>query len=93
MHFEWDDQKNKINFRKHGIWFEEGQTVWADIKAVEFFDPAHSTTEDRFIRVGFSSNGNVLLVVFCERLDGSVIRIISVRKATSKEVKDYEKGI
>lgn len=93
MRFDWDEQKNRMNFKKHGVWFEEAQTIWADLKSLEFFDPEHSTREDRFIRLGFSSKGALLLVVFCERLEGSVIRIISARKATANEVKEYEKGI
>ncbi len=93
MDFEWGEAKNALNFKKHGIWFEEGQTVWADPQAVEFFDPDHSTSEDRFIRAGHSRKGRVLLVVFCERRGGHTIRILSARKATPKEVKRYEEGI
>jgi uncharacterized DUF497 family protein len=90
--FEWDDRKNESNFRKHGIWFEEAQTVWTDPTSVEFYDPAHSNSEDRFIRFGRSIQERMLLVVFCEREDLRV-RIISARRATPKEIRDYEKGI
>jgi hypothetical protein len=93
MRFEWDDRKNRVNFRKHGIWFEEAQTVWADPHAVEFFEPEHGANEDRFIRVGYSTKNRLLLVVFCERLSGSVIRIMSARKATRKETRQHEEGI
>jgi uncharacterized DUF497 family protein len=93
MRFEWDESKNRRNHRKHGIWFEEAQTVWADGHSVEFFDPQHSQAEDRYLRVGHSTRVRLLLVVFCERLEGSLIRIISARKATKKEVRQYEKGI
>ena len=93
MRFEWSDQKNRANFEKHGIWFEEGQTLWSNPDCVEFFDPEHSKNEDRFIRVGYSTNNRILLVVFCEREEGEVIRIISARKATPREVKAYEEGI
>lgn len=55
MKFEWDEDKNLSNFRKHGIWFEEAQTIWADESSSEFFDPEHSDVEARFIRVGNSS--------------------------------------
>ncbi len=92
MNFAWDDLKNRANFKKHGIWFEEAQTIWADRGSVEFFDPEHSENEDRFLRIGHSTKARILLVVFCEISEGS-IRIISARKATSKEVRDYEKGI
>lgn len=93
MKFEWDEKKNQTNHRKHGIWFEEAQTIWADASAIEFFDPDHSKSEDRFFRLGHSSQANLLLVVFCERSSGEVVRIISARKATSKEGKQYEEGI
>jgi uncharacterized DUF497 family protein len=93
MRFEWDANKNLSNFRKHGVWFEEAQTIWADPESIEFFDPEHSSREDRFIRIGHSTGGRVLLVVFCERTAGSTIRIISARKATAQEKRDYEKGI
>jgi len=53
--FEWDEQKNQDNFNKHGVWFEEAQTVWADELSREFFDPEHSENEDRFIRIGHST--------------------------------------
>jgi len=93
MRFEWDDRKSRSNDRKHGVRFEEAQTVWADEYAVEFFDPEHSETEERFIRIGHSTRARLLLVAFCERLDGQVIRIISSRKATQKEERHYEKGL
>jgi len=93
VQYEWDDAKNRSNFKKHGIWFEEAQTVWADQRSVEFFDPEHSAREDRFIRIGFSSKSTLLLVIFCERLEGDVIRIISARRATVKEGGQYEKRV
>jgi hypothetical protein len=60
---------------------------------MEFFDPEHSVDECHYIRIGLSSRLRILLVVFCERLDGDVIRIISARRATAKEVQCYEKRI
>ncbi len=93
MKFEWDDEKNTANFRKNGVWFEEAQALWADEKAQEFFDPEHSEDEDRFIRIGHSTKSRLLLVAFCEREEGSTIRIISARKATKEEERDYEEGI
>jgi len=65
MRFEWDESKNRTNYRKHRVWFEEAQTVWADPRSVEFIDPEHSETEDRFLRIGHSTIGRFLLVVFC----------------------------
>src|SRR5262249_7181606 len=74
-------------------WFEEAQTVWADPRSMEFFDPEHSEEEDRFLRIGYSTGGRLLLIVFCERASGGVIRLISARRATAKETKTYEEGI
>jgi uncharacterized DUF497 family protein len=93
MKFEWDEEKNSSNFKKHHVWFEEAQTIWADAKSVEFFDPEHSVQEERFIRVGYDVSQKLLLVVFCERDQGNIIRIISARKATTKERRQYEEGI
>ncbi|AGH94273.1 hypothetical protein A11Q_53 [Pseudobdellovibrio exovorus JSS] len=94
MYFEWSEIKNHVNYEKHGVWFEEAQTVWTTGSSVEFYDPEHSfEIEDRFIRIGLSEKLNLLLVVFCERADGTVIRIISSRRATLKERVQYEKGI
>jgi uncharacterized DUF497 family protein len=93
MRFEWGERKNKSNFKKHKIWFEEAQTIWADVKSAEFLDPEHSEDENRFIRIGFSMSNRILIVAFCERDEESTVRLISARKATPKEVKQYEKGI
>jgi uncharacterized DUF497 family protein len=91
--FEWDDAKNISNFAKHSIWFEEAQTIWTDPHASEYFDPTHSEREDRFIRIGYSLSNRLVLVVFCERLEGTIVRIISARKATAKERKAHEERI
>jgi uncharacterized DUF497 family protein len=93
MRFEWDEHKNSLNYRKHGVWFEEAQTIWADGYSIEFFDPDHSNDEDRFIRIGYSGNIRLLVVAFCERQSGKSVRIISARKATNKEGKQYEERI
>ena len=93
MQFEWDENKNRSNYKKHGVWFEEAQTTWVDSESVEFFDPEHSSNENRFIRIGHSTRGRILLVVFCERAEGLTVRIISARKATKQEMSAYEKGI
>ncbi len=91
--FAWDDIKNEANFEKHGVWFEDAKTIWADSHGVEAFDPDHSHDEDRYIRVGVSSSRKTLLVVFCERENGHLIRIFSARKATPREREQYEEGI
>jgi uncharacterized DUF497 family protein len=93
MRFEWDESKNLTNYRKHGVWFEEAQTVWADTRSMEFFDPEHSDAENRFLRIGYSTGARLLLIVFCEREFGGAIRLISARKATAKERRTYEEGI
>jgi uncharacterized DUF497 family protein len=83
--FEWDDHKNTSNKRKHGVSFEEAQTVFFDEKAIEFDDPDHSIQEERFILLGLSQSLKVLVVCHCYRRNESKIRIISARKATRKE--------
>ena len=83
--FEWDPAKNVINQRKHGISFEEAQTVFADEKALLIADPDHSILEDRFILLGQSLRVNLLVVCHCYRSSESVIRIISARRATKTE--------
>lgn len=91
--FEWDEAKAKSNLKKHGISFEEAQTVFFDEYAIQFYDDASSQLEeDRFLMLGNSSDANVLLVCHCERHDGEVIRIISARKATKSERNYYEGG-
>lgn len=93
LRFEWDETKNKINRSKHGIWFEEAQSVFDDLGSRVFLDLEHSDEEDRFLIVGMSSGGRLLVVVHCYRESDSVIRIISARKAVKKEIKFYEEGI
>ncbi len=92
MKFVWNEDKNSANFAKHRIWFEEAQTVFADKNALEIYDEGHSDDEDRFIVLGFSTALRLLTVVYCER-NKEEIRIISARKATKKETRDYEKRI
>ena len=86
--FDWDESKALLNKRKHGISFEEAVSVFYDEDALEFHDPDHSEEEDRFIMVGLSSKKRTLVVSHCVRA-GSVIRIISARKATKRETKKY----
>ena len=93
LQYEWDPNKNRKNFQHHAVWFEEAQTIWADSQSVEYFDEEHSEDEDRYIRIGRTTRAKVLLVVYCERAEGDVIRIISAREATPKEMSIYEKGI
>ncbi|OGQ21512.1 MAG: hypothetical protein A3I05_03660 [Deltaproteobacteria bacterium RIFCSPLOWO2_02_FULL_44_10] len=85
--------KNKSNRSKHSIWFEEAQSVFDDPLSRVFLDNEHSDTEDRFIILGMSSASRLLIIVHCYRESDSVIRIISARKATKKEVQFYEERI
>ena len=87
--FEWDDKKDKSNKDKHGVSFDEAQTVFYDENARLIHDPDHSDDEDRFILLGLSSKIRILLVCHCYREDDNHIRIISARKATKKEQKHY----
>ena len=87
--FEWDENKNNTNKRKHKVSFEEAKTVFEDVEALVIDDPDHSEEEERFIILGFSSKANLLVVCHCYRMDDTVIRIISARKATTRERKQY----
>jgi uncharacterized DUF497 family protein len=89
MRFEWDPEKNEENQRKHGIPFEEGQTVFYDDNAIFLADPDHSEHEERFLMLGFSSTFRILVVCHCYRKAESVVRLISVRKATRHERAQY----
>lgn len=90
MRFEWDKRKNVANVKKHGVSFEEAQTVFYDPLAKVADDPEHSETEDRFIAVGHSSMQRQLLVVHCYREAVRTIRIISARKLTRTEKRQFE---
>ena len=87
--FSWDDRKNNANQKKHGVSFEEAQTVFFDENAIEYFDPDHSKEEDRYLMLGFSYRLRVLVVSYSLRKNGQEIRIISARRATKKEQKFY----
>jgi len=93
MNFEWNEAKNKVNREKHGIWFEEARSVFADDLARVFYDPEHSEDEERFIVIGMSSSSRLLMVVHCYREEGVIVRIISARKSTKKERLEYEERI
>ncbi len=89
INFEWNEKKNQINQRKHGINFEEAKTVFFDDNAILFDDPEHSMEEERFLILGISKNENLCIVSHCYRLGDNIIRIISARKATKNETKIY----
>ena len=88
--FDWDPAKASSNARKHGVSFEEARSSFYDEFAVQFFDEENSIDEERFLLLGMSSGARLLLVCHCERASGSVIRIISARKATKRESAFYK---
>jgi len=89
--YEWDPIKAQVNRRKHGVAFEEAASVFQDPAALTFNDPDHSDEESREMTIWLSTKGRVLFLSHCEREDG--IRIISARKATPKERKQYAEGL
>ena len=89
IRFEWDDKKNVLNIMKHGIDFHEAVTVFLDEDGLIINDPEHSEKEERFIIIGVSNKGNILIVCHCYRENDEVIRLISARKATKRETKQY----
>jgi uncharacterized protein len=91
LRIEWDENKNRVNRHKHGISFEEAETVFADDYALLIADPEHSDNEDRFILLGMSSSLRIMVVCHCYRVQDDVIRIITARKATREEQNGYIK--
>ena len=89
LRFEWDEAKAIANLHKHGVSFEEAQTVFGDPATKTIFDDQHSDLEDRFIDIGLSVSGRLLVVIYTENAER--IRIISCRKATPKERRQYER--
>jgi hypothetical protein len=90
MEFEWDETKAAANLSKHGISFDEAQTVFDDPLYVDFYDPDHSVEAHRYIIVGESRRGRLLLVSYAER--DEVVRLVSAREATRAEREVYEEG-
>jgi uncharacterized DUF497 family protein len=90
MEFEWDPDKAASNLSKHGVSFAEAATVLRDPLSVTFFDPDHSDEEDRFITLGTSLDGRLIILAHTDR--GDKVRIISARLATRRERKLYEEG-
>lgn len=89
LHFEWDEPKAEANVKKHGVSFDEAKTVFYDERARLIADPDHSENEERFILLGYSSGLKLLVVCHCYRVNESIIRIISARKATRQEAATY----
>ena len=89
LRFEWDPKKATLNLRKHGVSFEDPQSVFSDENGLLIDDPDHSEEEDRFVLLGLSHSLRLLVVVHCYRSEGKVIRIISARKADAQERSIY----
>lgn len=90
MRFEWDPAKATRNLEKHGLSFQEAATVFGDPLASTFPDPDHSGSEQRYITVGHTRRGRVVVVAHADRDDA--VRIISARDATPREKRDYEQS-
>ena len=91
--FEWDKRKNALNKLKHGISFEEAQTVFYDYNAILFDDPDHSQEEERFLILGISAKEHLCIVSHCYRGNDNIIRLISARKATRSEQAVYTESL
>ena len=89
MNYEWNLIKERFNIAQHGVDFEEAKSVFADEFALVLFDEDHSNDEERFLILGMSQKERILLVVHCYR-ENDTIRIISSRKATKNEIKQYK---
>ncbi len=87
--FDWHEAKNKANFKKHGVSFEE--SFFLDDYALLIADPDHSENEDRFVLLGLSAKLRLLLVCHCFEFDDGLIRIISCRKAKGEEMFLYRR--
>ena len=92
LRFEWDERKNRENQRKHGVSFEEARSAFFDQKAVEFYDDEYDQQEERFLLLGVSAKLRILMICHCHREGGDVIRIVSARKATKNEQREYPWG-
>lgn len=91
--FEWDPHKAKHNLRKHKVSFERAAGIFLDPLAISIYDEEHSSDEDRWITIGKDRTNNILVVIHTfheENIDNCKVRVISARKATKKEIKQYE---
>jgi hypothetical protein len=89
LKFEWDEDKGKLNQKKHGVYFEEAASIFNDPLSIDFDDPEHSLGENRYIIIGLSNQGRYLFVSHTDRDDK--IRLISARLVTPKERRYYER--
>lgn len=89
LEFEWDPEKAARNLRKHRVSFREAAMVFGDVLASTYDDSLHSQGEQRYVTIGLSDQGRVLVVAHTTRRE--LVRIISARKATRREIEAYEK--
>ncbi len=89
LSFEWDEHKSLLNKKKHGLSFEEAKTAFFDENALLIHDPDHSEEENRFVLLGLSARLRTLVVCHAYRRGGQVIRIISARRASGQEQRQY----
>lgn len=91
MRLEWDPKKNYLNYQKHRVRFEEAARVFNDRSSLSLYDEEHAQSEDRWITIGRTPSGSIIVVVHTYRKTGSTeaIRIISARRATKKEIQQY----
>lgn len=87
--FEWDERKNRVNRKKHGVSFEEARSAFLDENARVMPDSEHSEDEERFVLLGLSASLRIIVVCHCYREKDRVIRIISARKADREEQRQY----
>lgn len=92
MTYEWDEVKAQLNIAKHGVSFDEAKSVFGDERGLVIFDEDHSEDEERFLLLGVSLKERILLVVHCYK-QGDIIRIISARKATKNEQRQYKERL
>ena len=90
LRFSWDPQKAAANLRKHGVLFADAATAFGDPLSITIPDPDHSADEERFLLVGLTATGRLVVVAHSER--GNDIRLISAREATRRERESYEEG-
>ncbi len=90
MEFEWDEAKARANLAKHDVSFDEAKTVFDDPLYLDFYDPDDSLDEHRYIIIGLSSEGRVLIVSYAER--NNTVRLINARQVTRTERETYEEG-
>jgi len=89
INFEWDSKKEESNLKKHGVTFDEASSSFYDEYALQFYDPEHSETEDRFLLLGTSFKLNTIVVCHCFRENEKIVRVISARKADKDEAATY----